>query len=235
MLGREQRADRSGADGDLKDFFVLAFDGSTKGDLKKAGGALAKAITLAGIDAILVLLAAKGKAEEDSGGGGGGEDPWPEWPRPGASAEEARQAAEAVEAAARAKAEAEGTFTPSWAVDAASQAGWESIRVSDLAPEELELMGDVMGAPDVIVGRSINVRQQGQLTLDEWLESRNIEWSQRWQDVYNKSLFWRTSTGAPVNVMPGAGYSAGEAAAAERGAALSGVTNVPYWPDPTPH
>jgi hypothetical protein len=210
---------------------------STRGDLKKAGAALAHAIVLAGIDAILAFLGAKGRGEASEAGGVGrgiAEDPWPEWPRPGASAAEARQAAEALEGAARAKAAAEGEFTPSWAVDAASQGGWESVRVADMTPAELDLVQDVMAAPEVIVGRSINVRGRGPLTLDEWLVSKNIQWTQRWQDVYNHSLYLRTSTGSPVNVMPGAGYSAGEAAAAERGATVSGVSNVPYWPDSTP-
>jgi hypothetical protein len=140
-----------------------------------------------------------------------------------------------VEAAARAKAQAEGGFTPSWAIDQASQAGWERIRVSDLTPQEVALMQDVLGAPEVIVGRSKTIGSLGQFTLDDWVESRGIEWNQRWQNVYNKSLFLRASTGAPVNVMSGAGYTTGEVAAAERGAALGGITNVPYWPQPAPH
>ena len=37
-----------------------------------------------------------------------------------------------------------------------------------MTPAELDLVQDVMAAPEVIVGRSINVRGRGPLTLDEW-------------------------------------------------------------------
>jgi hypothetical protein len=154
-----------------------------------------------------------------------------EWPHPGVSAADAKKAAEALEDAARAKAANAGTFTPSWAVDDASQAGWRATAVAGMNAQEVNLISDVMGAPGVIVGRSSNVRARGMLVLDEWLESNGIQWTQRWQDVYNKALYLRTSSGAPVNVMAGAGYSAVEAAAAEEGAAVGKIKNIPYWPD----
>jgi hypothetical protein len=154
-----------------------------------------------------------------------------EWPHPGVSAADAKKAAEALEDAARAKAANAGTFTPSWAVDDVSQAGWRTTAVAGMNAQEVNLVGDVMGAPEVIVGRSSNVRGRGMLVLDEWLESHGIPWTQRWQDVYNKALYLRTSSGTPVNVMAGAGYSVAEAAAAEEGAAVGKIKNIPYWPD----
>lgn len=154
-----------------------------------------------------------------------------EWPHPGASASEAKKAAEALEDAARTKAAKAGTFTPSWAVDQASQAGWRTTTVAGMSAEEVNLVRDVMGAPEVIVGRSSNVTGRGMLVLDEWLQARGIQWTQRWQDVYNRALYLRTSSGVPVKVMAGAGYSAAEAAAAEEGAAVGKITNIPYWPD----
>jgi hypothetical protein len=56
--------------GDLKDFFVLTVDGRSDDDFDKAGHALANAIVLAGIDALLALLAAKGAKDEDEEGDG---------------------------------------------------------------------------------------------------------------------------------------------------------------------
>ena len=125
---------------------------------------------------------------------------------------------------------------PSWAVDPASQLGWKSTSVASLTDLELDLVRDVIKAPEVLAGRSINVRGRGMLVLDDWLKGRGVLWTQRWQDVYNKSLYLRTASGSPVKVMAGAGYSAAEAAAAEEGAALSRIknVNVPYWPDATP-
>jgi hypothetical protein len=142
--------------------------------------------------------------------------------------EEARKAAEELEAQARAMAAKKG-FVPSWALDPASQAGWKTLKVAEMTPQELDLLEDVLKAPEVIVGRSTNVKQRGMLVLDEWLEQRGIKWTQQWQDVYNKSLYLRTSTGSPVNVMAGGGYSAAEVAAAEEGAAVGGIRNTPFW------
>lgn len=154
-----------------------------------------------------------------------------EWPSAGATVDDARRAAEALEDEAKKKIAQTG-FVPSWAVDMASQSGWRGASVAGMSSAEMELVTDVLSAKDVIVGRSSNVTKRGMFVLDEWLQARGIQWTQRWQDVYNKSLFLRTSSGAPVKVMAGAGYSAAEAAAAEEGARLGGITNEPYWPDP---
>lgn len=154
-----------------------------------------------------------------------------EWPSAGATVDDARRAAEALEEEARKKIAQTG-FIPSWAVDMASQSGWRGASVASMSSAELDLLHEVVSAKDVIVGRSSNVTQRGMFVLDEWLQARGIQWTQRWQDVYNKSLFLRTSSGAPVKVMAGAGYSAAEAAAAEEGARIGGITNEPYWPDP---
>jgi hypothetical protein len=121
-------------------------------------------------------------------------------------------------------------FTPSWAVTQESQAGWSSIRLAEASPQELRLVEDVVNADNVIIGRSINVQGRGMTLLDTWLENNGIKWSQRWQDVYNRSLFTRTSLGKPVNVMAGGGYTLGEVTAAEAGARSSGIVNTPYWP-----
>jgi len=58
---------------DLYDFFSLAIGGQTKNDLDQAGSHLAHAITLAGVDILLVFLAAKEGSEEkgDTGEGEG--------------------------------------------------------------------------------------------------------------------------------------------------------------------
>jgi hypothetical protein len=153
-----------------------------------------------------------------------------EWPSKQATVAQAKKAASALEAAARAK----GGFVPSWAVRLSTQLGWKAVPVAGMTATEVQLMTDVMEASEVIVGRSINVQGRGMLGLDDWLAARGIQWTQRWQDVYNKSLFLRTFSGTPVNVMAGAGYSAAEAMAAEEGAALAGITNKPYWPDAAP-
>jgi hypothetical protein len=122
-----------------------------------------------------------------------------------------------------------GAFTPSWAVTEESQAAWASVKLSDLAPAESRLVSDVVNADQVILGRSINVKGRGLFVLDSWLEDQGIQWSQRWQDVYNRALFARTSLGKPVNVIAGGGYTLGEVTAAETGARVSGIYNIPYW------
>jgi hypothetical protein len=156
-----------------------------------------------------------------------------EWPAPGVSSADARKAAADLEEAARKKGAATpGGFTPSWATDPASQEGWKGIPVTKMTDDELKLVNDVMAAPDVVAGRSMNVKGRGMLVLDTWLDDNGIKWSQRWQDVYNKALYLRTADGKPVKVLSGAGYTAGEANAAEAGAAASGIKNIPYWPDP---
>jgi hypothetical protein len=139
----------------------------------------------------------------------------------------------AYEAAARARAAATGGFVPSWALDPATQNAWQGMRLGQLSPQEMQLVQDVLDAPDVLLGRSINVRGQGGFVLDDWLLSRGIQWSQRWQDVYNRALYARTSTGIPIRAMAGGGYTLGEATAAERGAATSRVGNEPFWPENT--
>jgi hypothetical protein len=125
-------------------------------------------------------------------------------------------------------------FTPSWAVSAETQLGWRGAEISlaRLSSEELSLVEDVLNAPSVLVGRSVNATGQGQLVLDNWLVLRDIAWNQRWQDVYNKALYLRTASGLPVNVLAGGGYTLGEVGAAEAGARVSGIFNTPFWPYP---
>jgi hypothetical protein len=60
--------------GDFATFFDLAINGKTDDDFDTAGQALANAITLAGVDAILVLLAARAKEGEQGEEGGGKEE-----------------------------------------------------------------------------------------------------------------------------------------------------------------
>jgi hypothetical protein len=138
------------------------------------------------------------------------------------------------EAAARAEAARTGSFVPSWAMDAKSQRAWLNLRLPGMTSHELSLVEDVMNAREVLAGRSINIRNQSMFTLDDWLTSRGIRWSQRWQDVYNRALYLRTSTGRPVNVLAGGGYTAGEVEAAEAGARAGGIHNRPFWPSGTP-
>jgi len=142
--------------------------------------------------------------------------------------------AEAAEAATRANAARTGGFVPSWALDPASQNAWRGIRMAHLSPQEMTLLEDVLNAPSVTLGRSINVRNQGALVLDDWLVARRIPWTQRWQDVYNRALYARTSTGIPVDVLAGGGYTSGEVGAAEAGARAAGINNRPFWWEGTP-
>jgi RHS repeat-associated protein len=120
-------------------------------------------------------------------------------------------------------------FVPSWDVTLKSQGGWWSARIGQFSEAEVKLTLDVLESPEVIVGRSFNVKGREMFTLDTWLKQRGIKWSQRWQDVYNKALFSRTSTGQSVNIMAGGGYTLGEVTAAEAGTRVSGVLNKPYW------
>ncbi len=121
-------------------------------------------------------------------------------------------------------------IVPGNLIDEASQYGWRRIPGTRLSSIESALVNDVVNAPRVLAGRSINIEGRGLFTLDNWMTIRNVPWSQRLQDVYNYALLKRTSGGAPVNVLSGGGYSAGEAGAAEAGAAESGIRNIPYWP-----
>ena len=125
---------------------------------------------------------------------------------------------------------AKPTFVASSEVSLASQGGWRAIAMADLTAAEAQLMNDVAAAGEVNVGRSINVTNRGGFVLDTWLQNKNIPWTQRWQDVYNKALYERTAAGKPVNVMSGGGYSRGESMAAEAGARQSGIKNNVYWP-----
>jgi RHS repeat-associated protein len=120
-------------------------------------------------------------------------------------------------------------FVPSWNVTLRSQSGWWGIRIGELSEAEMKLMLDMLESKEVILGRSFNVKDRGMFVLDTWLKENGIQWSQRWQDVYNKAIFTRTSTGQPVNVMAGGGYTLGEVTAAEAGAQFSEVPNKPYW------
>lgn len=133
--------------------------------------------------------------------------------------------AEEVAQETRLDAARSGEVTPSWAVSGESQAGWKDIRLSDMKPEEMQLTEDVLKAPHVLLGRSSVSTGQGQFVLDNWLTIKDIAWTQRWQLVYNKALFLRTSTGIPVNVMTGGGYTAGEAAAAASGVGKPEIFN----------
>ncbi|KAK4924499.1 hypothetical protein LTR49_008388 [Elasticomyces elasticus] len=121
-------------------------------------------------------------------------------------------------------------FVAPTAVTPESQMGWRNLKLSEATPSELELWDGVLKAEDVIIGRSLNVKQQGQFVLDNWLEARGIQWTQRWQDVYNRSLSDRLVIARqPVNVMAGGGYTLGEVTAAESGARSAGLFNRPFW------
>ena len=127
-------------------------------------------------------------------------------------------------------AEAPG-FTPSWAVTSESQAGWRSVELTTASRLEQQLARDIINAERVVVGRSEKLQEQG-FVLDTWLKHQDIQWSQRWQDVYNRALYQRTITGKPVNVLAGGGYTSGEVVAAEEGAAARRhcqPTNLARW------
>ncbi len=121
-----------------------------------------------------------------------------------------------------------GGDTPSPVPD---QSSWKSINTSDLTPDEAKLFQAVQNAEEVLVGRGINIQQQGMFTFDDWINANGITWNQRWQDVYNKAIYERAAAGKPTNVMSGRDYTLGEAEAVEAGAKQSGVVNKPYWPD----
>jgi hypothetical protein len=75
--------------------------------------------------------------------------------------------------------------------------GWKLVKIADLTPQEMELLSDVLEAQEMIIARSFNVKGRGMLVLDKWLDYKGLKWTQRWQDVYNKSLYLRTSMGLP--------------------------------------
>ena len=66
--------------------------------------------------------------------------------------------------------------------------------------------------------------------LDNWLDARGIEYTPRWQDVFNRALHDRATSNKSVLVMAGGPYTRGEALAAEAGREFSNVVNIPYWP-----
>jgi len=122
-----------------------------------------------------------------------------------------------------------------------SQEGWKSIRLGEATSQELALWEEVLNAESVSIGRTAGgsghlhaaVRADGRptLILDNWLDARGIQWTQRWQDVFNRALHDRAAiTRQPVRVMSGGPYTLGEARAAEAGARASGITNIPSWP-----
>jgi hypothetical protein len=108
--------------------------------------------------------------------------------------------------------------------------GWRNIKLGELSPGEQRLVRSVIAADDVLVGRSANISGRGMMTLDAWLDDNGINWTQRWQDVYDKALYERTSIGKPVQVLSGWEFAAEEAAAAEAGARVGGIRNIPFWP-----
>ena len=121
-----------------------------------------------------------------------------------------------------------------------SQSGWRSTHMAKATDVELQLWEDVTEASMVAIGRTAG--GEGHLhtavmlggrraeVLDVWLKARGIDWTQRWQDVFNRALHDRTALGRPVDVMAGGPYTLGEASAAEEGARSSGVLNTPFWP-----
>jgi hypothetical protein len=136
-------------------------------------------------------------------------------------------------AIARMQAVKNGSFSPefkSWSITEGSQANWMRVRIDRLTPVESRLVNEVLNAPKVMIGRSVNIEGLGYYTLDNNILIKGPKWTQRLQDVYNKALFIRTSSGLPVSVISGSGYTLGEVTAAEAGAALSGIRNVPAWP-----
>ncbi|MDQ6814295.1 MAG: hypothetical protein M3040_11190 [Bacteroidota bacterium] len=91
------------------------------------------------------------------------------------------------------------------------------------------MVQDVLNAPQVVVGRSFNVMEQGQFVLSDWLITRDVTHAQCIQDVYNKALYLRTAVGRPVNIISGGEYTLGEITAAEAGARASGISNRLFW------
>ncbi|HEY5970692.1 MAG TPA: hypothetical protein VIT22_01760, partial [Pseudoxanthomonas sp.] len=107
---------------------------------------------------------------------------------------------------------------------------WTSVARGPLNATERQLINYVTGAPRVLVGRSINTQGQGFAMLDDWMAINNVNWSTRVQQVYNHALYTRAAAGQPVHVISGGAFTAGEVGAAEAGAAVSGVRNIPWWP-----
>lgn len=118
-----------------------------------------------------------------------------------------------------------------------SQLNWQGLSAESMSSKERELYRSVLNADDVLAGRSINIEGRNMLTMDQWAKDNGISMkpgtpeAQRWQDVFDRGLFERTAAGNPVHFFAGGGWTAGEAAAAEAGAKLSGIKNIPFWPD----
>ncbi len=123
----------------------------------------------------------------------------------------------------------------------ASQTGWRSIRLGKASPLELELWDAVLQSERVAIGKTahgtghlhaaLRAGTNEALVLDNWLIARDMLWTQRWQNVFNRALFDRAALmRRPVQVMSGGHYLLGEVAAAEAGATSSRIRNVPYWP-----
>jgi|SRR5271166_817513 len=71
----------------------------------------------------------------------------------------------------------------------------------------------------------LNESGEGQFVLDYWVLKADVPYTQRVQDVYNRALYLRTSTGMPINVLSGGEYTLGEVTAAEAGARAGGILN----------
>jgi hypothetical protein len=123
------------------------------------------------------------------------------------------------------------------------QDGWKKVRRASASHEEVELWDEVVGAERVAIGRTKDgtghlyaaLRADGTdaLVLDTWLWRRGIDWTQRWQDVFNRAIYDRAALmRKPVHVMSGLDFTLGEVAAAEAGAEAGGITNIPFWPGP---
>jgi len=124
----------------------------------------------------------------------------------------------------------------------AAQTGWKNL--GKLSAKEQELIEQVVKSQTVVVGRTggnrtgtvyaaLSTEGKTATVLDEWLAANGFKWSQRWQDVFNRALYERAKGGLPVSIISGGGFTAGEGAAAEAGAAAANprITNIPYWPD----
>ena len=115
-----------------------------------------------------------------AGGGGGGSTFGEEWMDATFSEKWANGGAAAFEQAARENAAATGIFVPSWALAPESQMGWSGAdaALTQMSDEELQLVEDLLNAPEALVGRSGVIEGQGKFTLDNWLLTRDVQWTQ---------------------------------------------------------
>ncbi len=127
---------------------------------------------------------------------------------------------------------------PKW-----TQSGWRTLGLSRATQTELALWDEVLHAEQVAVGRTAGgaghlhaaLQADGStaVILDNWLTDRGIQWTQRWQDVFNRALYDRAAlVSSPISVMSGRAFTLGEVFAAEAGAASGGIQNIPFWPGP---